>query len=146
MRTHFTLIALICAFGSAQAAPSSQPASQPTPGGARPADAVIAARVADAEARLSASAAGQTLWAAIEAHGGLDTWFNNGPIHFRFDCRPIGDGDTHRDSHQWVDTWSARAVHTLPDEEHACGWAALHRQRPGLLPQRGPYTREVHGL
>ncbi len=87
-------------------APSSMPASAAT---AMPASAAIKARVADAEHRLMGSEAGKKLWASIEAHGGLETWYANGPIGFRFTYAPV-KGNT-RDTYQVVDTWASRAHH-----------------------------------
>lgn len=116
------------AAGSVEATsqPTSQPSSQPgapaaAATSATPQDAWISARVSASEERLRASEGGQLLWAAIETHGGLEQWFSNGPIHFRFAYVPV-EG-TPRDTVQLIDTWAARAVHHLPgDEDTRFGW------------------------
>ena len=75
-------------------------------------DSWIKDRVADAKERLGATTAGQKIWAAIEAHGGLSKWYSNGPVAFHFDYQPL-DGSTRRDSYQVVDQWSVRSVHEV---------------------------------
>ena len=45
----------------------------------------IQSRVSGAEERLNTSEAGKLLLTSINAHGGLNTWFGNGPISFHFD-------------------------------------------------------------
>lgn len=80
---------------------------------ARPELSWVKARVAAAKQRLDASEGGKLVWAAIEAQGGLERWYSSGPIAFRFTYQP--DGKPARDTSQLVDTWSARAVHTMPD-------------------------------
>jgi len=72
-------------------------------------DSWIEERVANAQERLNASPAGQKIWASIEAHGGLNTWFANGPVSFHFDYQPL-EGGTRRNSFQVVDQWSVRTV------------------------------------
>lgn len=101
--------------------PTSQPSSQPTTAQAKPSAKQIAGRVADAQARLSKTEPGKRIWASIEAHGGLAHWFEQGPIQFRFDYRPLGEGG-HRDSRQLVDSWASRAAHTMPDGKTRFGW------------------------
>ena len=82
----------------------------------------VNSRVAKAKEKLNSSEAGKVVWNAMEAHGGLDTWFANGPITFRFNYQPL-DGKTARDSYQTVDTWSNRSVHTSATESSAkFGW------------------------
>ncbi|MGO4918187.1 DUF6503 family protein [Maribacter spongiicola] len=71
----------------------------------------VSSRVAKTKERLHTTEAGKVIWNAMEAHGGLDTWYANGPITFRFNYQPL-DGKTARDSYQTVDTWSNRSVHT----------------------------------
>lgn len=106
--------------------PTSEPTSQPSADAPRPAmvpdPSWVAARAGAAESRLQATEPGRLVWRAIETHGGLAAWFEAGPIHFRFDYQPIGDG-TRRDSRQVIDTWSARAWHQLvADESATFGW------------------------
>lgn len=74
-------------------------------------DTWVAKRVAKAEVKLKASAAGEIVWNAMQAHGGLQKWYGNGALSFRFNYRPI-DGTTPRDSYQTIDTWSNKARHT----------------------------------
>ncbi|MEM6785230.1 MAG: hypothetical protein AAF624_16030 [Bacteroidota bacterium] len=77
-----------------------------------PSVAAIEARVAEATARLEASEAGQRVLAAIDAHGGLETWYANGPFHFRYAYTRL-EGGPPIDTEQTIDTFSSRAVHTL---------------------------------
>ena len=94
---------------------------------AAPSDREVEARVADAEARLAANAGGQLVAQAIEAHGGLAAWYRTGPLRYRYAYtrldslgEPAGDA---LDTRQLVDTWSARAVHTLAaDPSVSFGW------------------------
>ncbi len=82
----------------------------------------IAGRVKKAKNRLGQTEAGKVVWNAMEAHGGLDTWYNNGALAFRFNYQPL-DGSTQRDSYQTVDTWSNRAKHTSTSDSTAhFGW------------------------
>jgi hypothetical protein len=80
---------------------------------ARPPSSWVAARVAKAKARLAQSPGGRLIWQSIERHGGLTRWFENGPLQFRFRYAPKKPGSKVRDSTQLVDTWRARARHTL---------------------------------
>lgn len=95
---------------------------------ARPSEGDVDARIAEATARLDTSAPGRTVLAAIDAHGGLERWYANGPLRFRYvytrldslgqptDAPPL-------DSRQTVDTWSARAVHAVSaDTTTRFGW------------------------
>ncbi|MEO0558894.1 MAG: hypothetical protein AAF170_11995 [Bacteroidota bacterium] len=94
---------------------------------ARPSDRQLQQRVNAATERLTASDAGQRVLDAIEAHGGLATWYSNGPVHFRFAYggvdslgQPTGDPLA---TDQTIDTWSARAVHQLvADTSVSFGW------------------------
>lgn len=81
---------------------------------------MIDARVQDAQKRLSQSPAGELLWASIEAHGGLERWFNNGHLAFRFTYHPIGKDPN--DTRQIVDIWSSRARHDVVDKGVTYGW------------------------
>ncbi|MEM9293409.1 MAG: hypothetical protein AAGD01_17125 [Acidobacteriota bacterium] len=83
----------------------------------------IAQRVAETKERLSATEGGKLVWAAMEAHGGLQRWYENGPIRFRFRFAPQAEGRAATDTVQIVDTWSARAVHFLAeDSSKSFGW------------------------
>ena len=89
---------------------------------ARPPASWVDKRVAEAESRLSEDRAGRILLKSIKAHGGLKTWYRNGPLRFRYDYVPQGDG-TERDTLQTVDTWRALARHSLPeDASKQYGW------------------------
>jgi hypothetical protein len=82
----------------------------------------IEERVASTKEQLMQSDAGQVVWQAMEAHGGLTTWYENGPIQFRFNYQPL-DGSTPRDSYQTIDTWRSKARHEVADNrEHQYGW------------------------
>lgn len=89
---------------------------------ATPPESWVTERVAESKERLQASEAGKLVWSSIEAHGGLQRWFENGPLHFRFNYQPLGDG-TARDTYQTIDTWSSRARHQLADNQDVeFGW------------------------
>ncbi len=89
---------------------------------ARPDDASISARVADATARLDSTEAGRMVLASINAHGGLERWYSNGPIHFRYRYEQIGE-DEPLETDQAIDTWSSRARHTMvSDTTVSFGW------------------------
>lgn len=102
-------------------APSSQPAVSDKP--ALPPRSWINTRVVDANARLDASPGGKLVARAIAAHGGLEQWFARGPLRFRFTYTPVDAAQPPRDSFQVIDTWSARARHTMPDDQtQQFGW------------------------
>lgn len=83
----------------------------------------VANRVKKAKQKLEQTEAGKVVWNAMEAHGGLDKWYSNGPLNFRFNYQPL-DGSTQRDSYQTIDTWSNRAVHTSATDSTAhYGWS-----------------------
>lgn len=82
----------------------------------------VETRVSSAKERLGKTPAGQKLWSSIEAHGGLERWFSNGPISFHFDYQPL-DGSKRRNSYQVVDQWSVRAVHEVAENRQMkYGW------------------------
>jgi hypothetical protein len=99
---------------------------------AKPPGDWIAKRVDRARERLSDSKAGRVLWESIQAHGGLETWYANGPLYFHYNYQPVGDG-TPRNTYQTVDTWSARARHQMAERrEREYGWDGEHAwYRPG---------------
>ena len=47
-------------------------------------DSWITERVANAKEKLEKSEAGKIVWQAMEAHGGLERWFQNGLFFFDF--------------------------------------------------------------
>ena len=77
---------------------------------ARVPDAWIADRTEAVRAQLAGSTAGQRVLESMQAHGGLENFYRNGPLEFTFDYRPL-DGSTRRYSTQQVDTWNHRARH-----------------------------------
>ncbi|AWX44022.1 hypothetical protein HME9304_01022 [Flagellimonas maritima] len=79
-------------------------------------------RVSNAKRKLTSTEAGKIVWNAMEAHGGLEKWYNNGPITFRFNYQPL-DGSTPRDTYQAIDTWRSRARHyQAGDSTLQYGW------------------------
>ena len=79
-------------------------------------------RVNKAKNRLAKTEAGKIVWNAMEAHGGLEKYYANGALSFRFNYQPL-DGSTQRDSYQTVDTWSNKARHTSTTDSTAhFGW------------------------
>lgn len=85
-------------------------------------DSWIEKRVGEAQARLNKTDAGKIVWQAMEAHGGLDTYFKNGPLSFHFDYKPE-DGSTRRNTYQTIDTWSNKARHQhVEDRSQEFGW------------------------
>ncbi|MBU2940074.1 hypothetical protein KO494_11040 [Lacinutrix sp. C3R15] len=85
-------------------------------------DSWIQERVAAANKRLNASEAGKVLWSAMQAHGGLKTWYSNGYLSMRFNYLPV-NGKGIRDSYQTIDTWSNKARHnSVTDTTSTFGW------------------------
>lgn len=82
----------------------------------------IKGRTSKAKNRLEQTEAGKIVWNAMEAHGGLEKWFSNGALAFRFNYQPL-TGNGQRDSYQTIDTWSNRAKHTsMTDSTAHYGW------------------------
>lgn len=89
---------------------------------ARVPDSWIKNRVKKTEKRLSQTEAGKIVWQAMEAHGGLQRHFENGPLYFKFDYVPL-DGSTRRNTYQTIDTWSNKARHqNVDDRSQEFGW------------------------
>ena len=82
-----------------------------------PAAAPFAQRTEAATQRLSATPAGKTILASIEAHGGLERWYEQSPLYYHFNYRPTEADKTIRDSYILNDYVNARAVHTSADQE-----------------------------
>jgi len=79
----------------------------------------IKTRVSEAKNRLLATEGGKLMWQAMEAHGGLYNWFNEGALSFRFDYL----GGQNRVTVQQVDQWSNKSVHqSVEDPEDQFGW------------------------
>lgn len=83
-------------------------------------------RVTEARERLDATDAGKLVWAALEAHGGLERWLAFGTVEFEFDYRPVGSPERRMHTFQEIDLWSARGVHQELDggagAEARLGW------------------------
>lgn len=79
-------------------------------------------RVEKAKKRLDGSEAGKVVWNAMEAMGGLNKWYGNGYLSFRFNYQPL-DGSMTRDTYQTIDTWSNKARHrSVTDSTAIYGW------------------------
>ncbi|MEZ4458517.1 MAG: DUF6503 family protein [bacterium] len=101
----------------------------------------VDARVADAKSRLASTPAGQLMWSAIEAHGGLQKWLEGGTITFRFTYTPVDTSKPPNDTRQWVDLWNAHAKHTLVAKpEISFGWDGQQAwvSPPGADPGTNP--------
>ena len=82
----------------------------------------ITERVEKANSKLSESVAGKLVKEAMDAAGGLNKWYGNGPISFQFDYVPRGEG-ARRNSTQIVDTWNNKSVHhDMVDPSASFGW------------------------
>jgi|SaaInlStandDraft_1057018.scaffolds.fasta_scaffold07609_2 hypothetical protein len=66
---------------------------------------------------------GQLLLEAMEAHGGLEQWYANGILSFRWTyfMRDLGP-EAMVDTHQKVDLSSMEVVHKVPDTDIRFGW------------------------
>ena len=79
-------------------------------------------RVEKAKKRLDGSEAGKVVWDAMEAMGGLNKWYGNSYLSFRFNYQPL-DGSVPRDTYQTIDTWSNKARHrSVTDSTAIFGW------------------------
>lgn len=79
-------------------------------------------RIEDAQIRMNASPGGQLISAAIEAHGGLEKWYRQSPLFFRFNYQPLDKGEP-RDTRILNDYVNSRAVHTMTSNpEVRYGW------------------------
>lgn len=72
-------------------------------------------RIVGATERLGTSAPAQQVLRAIEAMGGLEKWYGNGPLAYQFDYRPL-DGSTPRNTYVTNDYRRSRAVHQIGDD------------------------------
>ena len=80
-----------------------------------PSSEQIEQRVAAAQERLEANEAGQRIWAAMEAHGGLTNWYANGPLYFQFNYQPLNDG-TPRNTYEVANYWTSQTRHKLVED------------------------------
>ncbi len=99
---------LLCLLGCETSPPEtpSEPAFTETP--AEP----YADRIAEATERLGTSVPAQQVLRAINAMGGLEAWYGNGPLYYHFDYRPLGEGAP-RNTLITNDYVNSRAVHQL---------------------------------
>ncbi len=90
---------------------------------AKPKPEWVKTRVSEAKARLSQSKAGQLVWAAMEYHGGLEKWWNNGPVYYRFNYQPKPGTGTLRDTYETADYWSSKTRHQrVSNSNEEYGW------------------------
>ncbi len=100
-------------------------------------------RVAAAEERLSASDASNKVWRAIEAHGGLQRFYEQSPLFYHFNYRPEpGEQGNVRNTLILNDYVGSRAVHSLPgDPTQKFGfdgkeaWSVTGEKIDGMSPQ-----------
>lgn len=82
----------------------------------------ITERVTNAKSKLNSTEGGKVVWQAMEAAGGLEKWYSNGPIEFQFDYVPVGKG-ARRNSTQIVDTWNNKSIHhDITNPSAGYGW------------------------
>ncbi|MEM7109103.1 MAG: hypothetical protein AAF519_12820 [Bacteroidota bacterium] len=90
---------------------------------AKPKTAWVKARVQEASLRLQSSAAGKLVWKSIEYHGGLEKWWANGPLYFRFNYQPKPNTGTPRDTYETADYWSSKTRHQrTSNQNEEYGW------------------------
>ena len=79
-------------------------------------------RVERVRKRLMRTGAGQIALDAMQAHGGLSTWYQNGPLSFVYRYRDY-DRNTSFSARLFADTWRARSVHWLTRSDSiGFGW------------------------
>ena len=98
-------------------------------------------RIAAATERLRTSDPARKVLRAIDAMGGLEKWYGNGPLYYHFDYEPL-DGSTPRDTYVTNDYRSARAVHLYAgDSTKRFGfdgkeaWSMTGEQVEGMSPR-----------
>ena len=102
---------LLCLLGctpeSSEAPTDNEPAETPaTP---------YAERIAAATERLATSVPAQQVLRAINAMGGLEAWYGNGALYYRFDYQPLDDSAP-RSTLITNDYVNSRAVHRLASD------------------------------
>ncbi len=116
-----TILAALIFTSCQNQADQSTEASQAENSALKP-ESWITERVEKARQRLDSTEAGKIVWRAMEAHGGLQNWYSNGPLSFHFDYVPL-DGSTVRNTYQTIDTWSNKARHqNVVDRTQEFGW------------------------
>nr|WP_299343058.1 hypothetical protein [Allomuricauda sp.] len=116
------LLVIGCKQNKKEEVTEAQTTEQVTEKLARVPNSWIANRVQNTKTRLNNSEAGKIVWNAMEAHGGLENWYKNGPVSFRFSYQPLDDGIP-RDTYQTIDSWSSKARHfQVGDSTLQYGW------------------------
>lgn len=128
MRTLIVLLSFTLAFYQCkEAKPNNEsPESPASEAGmarlARVPDSWVQNRVKSAKNKLLATKAGSIVWEGMQAHGGLEQWYTNGPLSFHFNYQPL-DGGTQRNTFQAIDTWRNHARHFKAGDSTAqYGW------------------------
>lgn len=109
MLSRFSLVALCLIFFYAcdKSAPAIKTAIQTDTAKLSPIDQ----RIAEARERLNQTEAGQLVWLSIQHHGGLEKWWSQGPLFFRFNYQPKPGTGTARDTYETADYWTSRTRH-----------------------------------
>lgn len=106
---------------------------------ARPDPHWVESRVEDARERLHLEEVGARVWEAIEAHGGLMTYFSAGPLSYRW-VAPGGEVE------HLVDTWSGRAVLRRADAESPTWWSDEESGEPPYFVTALPFLLSDPGV
>ncbi|WP_116125322.1 DUF6503 family protein [Lewinella sp. IMCC34183] len=106
---YLPLLALLFCLACTSEPKSSAPSDDGT---AQEAGSPYADRIEAAYERLEADTAGRRVLLAIEAHGGLEAWYGNGPLYYHFNYQPLDDGSP-RNTLAYNDYVNSRAVHLL---------------------------------
>lgn len=127
---------LLTACGAETDTSSVEPTAEPT-AAAEP----HAERIAAAYDRLGTSAPAQKVLRAIEAHGGLESWYANSPLYFHFNYQPLDDGSP-RNTLAYNDYRNSRAVHLLASDttqrygfDGAQAWSLTGERVEGMSPR-----------
>ncbi len=125
---HFTLLFMLITVVFYQCTPNREDSAtaEDLPvsvmNGMVPSPESVEARVTATQQRLEASEAGQLIWQAMEAHGGLAQWYANGPLAFQFNYQPL-DGGTPRNTYEVASYWTSQTRHQLMrDTTVQYGW------------------------
>jgi len=117
------LLGLLMAFTACSNAEKEQKMVETPYTLAAPKAAWVSERVAKAKTRLAATEAGTLVWNAMEFHGGLEQWWSNGPLYFRFNYQPKPGTGTARDTYETADYWSSKTRHQrVSDVSQEYGW------------------------